>query len=126
MKATIDIPDGRVKDLLTCALEGGSNHWYMILEFHYPEGQSKESLGLEYPHIDLPFIAGGSLLIGDKEAPDPKKDAVQLDRATMERGLAAMPVLHPKAWADFMAENEDANTGDVFLQCAVFGDVVFG
>ncbi len=27
---------------------------------------------------------------------------------------------------DMLAENDDATTGDVFLQCALFGELVFG
>jgi hypothetical protein len=32
----------------------------------------------------------------------------------------------PEHWADFINENDDAITGDIFVQCCVFGDTVYG
>jgi len=32
----------------------------------------------------------------------------------------------PRHFADFIAENDDAETADVFLQCCLFGRIVFG
>ena len=37
-----------------------------------------------------------------------------------------MAETHPRHFADFLAGNEDATTGDVLLQLAVFGELVFG
>lgn len=37
-----------------------------------------------------------------------------------------MPVKYPRHWADVLAENDDATTGDVFLQCCLFGECIFG
>ncbi len=127
MKVTVIhyIKDERVKDLLCCALEGGSNHWYLIKEYRYPPGQTEESLKMEFPHLDLPFLDGGALIIGDKED---EADKHPLDRAAMEQGLqlmASKPEL-AKHMADFIAENEDATTGDVFLQICLYGEERFG
>ena len=116
------VPDQRIEDLLCNALEGGSNYWYIIKKFNYPSGQTKESLGITYPHIELP-LKGGSLTIGDIEGQMPDK---VLDRAAITKGLELMAEKYPKHYADFLAENDDATTGDVFLQLAVFGEVVFG
>ena len=32
----------------------------------------------------------------------------------------------PKCFADFLTENDDAETADVLLQCALFGEVRYG
>ncbi len=123
VKTTVTVSDKRIEDLLCDAFEGGSNYWYVIKKFNFPPGQTKKSLGITYPHIELP-LKGGSLLIGEVEG-NPEYDKV-LDRAAIERGLQLMAEKYPKHYADFMAENDDAITGDVFLQSALYGEVVFG
>lgn len=116
--STVD--DQRVQDLLCCALEGGSNYWYAITAFNYPEGCTRDDL--EYPHLELPF-RGGSISIRDIEDGDP---CGELNREVCERGLQVMADKYPKHYADFVAGNEDADTGDVFLQCALLGEIVYG
>ena len=49
-----------------------------------------------------------------------------LDRAGIEKGLLIMKSVYPRHFGDAIAENDDATTGDVFLQCCLFGEVVFG
>ncbi len=114
--------DRRLQDLLCCALEGGSNYWYQIKKFSYPHGQTKESMPMEFRHLELPF-KGGSLLIGVSESSEYDR---LLDRAAIDRSIQLLAKKYPKHYADFVAENEDAITGDVFLQLALFGEVVFG
>lgn len=116
----VTFDDQRVQDLLCCALEGGSNYWYEITAFNYPNGLTKDDL--EYPHLELPF-RGGSLSISDIEDGEP---CGELNREACERGLQVMADKYPKHYADFLGENEDAETGDVFLQCALLGEIVYG
>lgn len=119
----VNIEDKRISDLLCNAFEGGSNYWYWIESYNYPEGQTGEGLNLKYPHLDLPLVEGGSLTISDQEGVMPDKI---LDKAAILRGLTIMAEKWPKPFADFMTENDDAETGDVFLQCALYGEVIFG
>ena len=42
------------------------------------------------------------------------------------RGLEVMADKYPNHFGDAIAGNDDATTGDVFLQCCVFGDVLYG
>ena len=120
---TVVVSDQRIQDLLVTAFEGGSNDWYVIKSFNYPKGQTKESLGIEFPHAELPLKEGGSLTIGDLSN---KKVNKILDRAAIVRGLKLMAEKQPRHWTDFMDENDDAITADVFLQLAVFGEVIYG
>ena len=41
-------------------------------------------------------------------------------------GLTIMAEKYPKHWADFLEEDGDNDTADVFIQCCVLGDVVYG
>lgn len=127
----------KIRGLLCCAFEGGSNYWYDIKKCNYPTGLKgkdyaeggKGQGAKEYWHWAqlVPTQEGGSLIITSKED-DEINGAKEwtLDRAAIERGLAVMAEKYPRHYGDFLAENEDATTGDVFLQCCVFGELVYG
>lgn len=123
VRMTVDVAEERLQDLLCNALEGGSNYWYFIEKFNYPEGQTKESLGIEFAHIELPF-KGGSLTFTVPEDEDGK--GYVLDLKAIEKGVRRMAKKYPKHFGDFMEENDDACTGDCFLQCCLFGEEVYG
>lgn len=126
----------RIGDLLCCAFEGGVGYWCTIVKKIPPAAPVEawkvrafaEDLGKPqgnghtvYPHIEYP-VNGGSLVLRAED--DPKR--YTLDMAAIERGLAVMAEKYPKHFADFVAENDDAETADVFLQCCLFGEIVYG
>lgn len=115
----IDLTEERIKDLLCCALEGGSNYWYNIKKYINPN-----KVKVEYRHIDLPFIDGCGLEIEDIEGDEPIPNI--LNKESMQKGLQIMADKYPEHFKNIIEDNEDAETGDVFLQCSVLGDIVFG
>jgi hypothetical protein len=129
-----ELPLTRVADLLCSALEGGSNYWYSIEEFIKPEKinfdlfKNDSILGGPevFRHIHYPVSPGGALIIVDKEEED-KDNRVKhrLDLNSLERGAQIFAEKYPRHFADFMNENDDAITGDVFLQCCLFGEIVY-
>ena len=121
-KVTHLVSDERLGDLLCNALEGGSNYWYMIDSFNYPEGKSKDNMPLQFRHLELPF-KGGSLTISCTE--DTSIKPAVLGYHAIRRGIRRMAKLYPRHYADFINEDDDAITGDVFLQCCLFGEVIF-
>lgn len=146
MKLTIEVDDRRVADLLCSALEGGSNYWYETVKMTKPpkvtfdwRSESAIAAGEKdevYRHIHWPMSEGGSLSIkvNDGEAADEHVGKTftlfTLDRPTIERGLSVFASLKPGEgghhFGDWMAENDDATTGDAFLQCCLFGSIVYG
>jgi hypothetical protein len=109
-------------NLLCSAFEGGSN-WYFIEKMTPPKTpRSATGEGVIYKHIDYP-LTGGSLVIKAQELDD--KDYI-LDAAAIKKGSAVMAEKYPRHYADALTENDDACTGDVFLQCCLFGELVFG
>lgn len=46
-----------------------------------------------------------------------------LNLQTIKKGLTVMAKKEPHHFADFLQEQGDMNTGDVFLQCCLFGEV---
>lgn len=124
------LPLSRVSDLLCSAFEGGSNYWYFIEDFVKPTGAPKTWKQRAYPdevfrHLDYPLNKGGALLILDKEGDDTDK-VYRLDLLAIEKGLAVFAAKYPRHFADWLAEKDDATTGDVFLQCCLFGEAIYG
>lgn len=145
---TINIGEQRVCDLLTTGIEVGMASWAQW--DNRPEGVQVSS---EYEYDD--FRIGGSMnnddssLNGNRfaviamtegchidvyDSEEPDKKLGTLSRFNVIRALNMMadgkdikgkgfPKRH---FADFLAENDDAITGDVFLQLAVMGEIVFG
>jgi hypothetical protein len=123
----VEISLTRVADLLCCAFEGGSNYWC-----HIKVKKAPETFTFRYmpdlsdrptSYTDYPTNRGGYLIVGDTEGD--MEDGL-LDIGTIRFGLQTMADKYPRHWQDFMDDNEDATTGDVFLQCCLWGEVVFG
>ena len=118
---SIELPMQRLTDLVTSALEGGSRYWYMI------DTAKSNRVGTEFL-VEEP-AAGGSLcimLLNEEDGPLKGKSEWTLDKEAMIRGIKLMATSNPRNFADFIQENDDAETGDVFLQLCLFGEVVFG
>ena len=108
---------GCVSNLLSLAFEGGSNYWYTDLE----EGHVPDGVSVDFFHVELP-VKGGTVLFVDKET----EIQHTLDQKTIVNGLQVMAERYPEHWADVLRDDGDANTGDVFLQCCIFGELVYG
>lgn len=130
-----EVPLQRIADLITGALEGGSNYWYMIEDKIEPTEwlfEAHPSLWVETkiknPNFhytgDIPLNPNGALIITDMEYP--LRPAKRLDLEACQRGLALLASKYPRQWAEFMSEDEDGDTCDAFLQCALLGEVIYG
>ena len=134
---TVEITDERIRGLLCCAFEGGIAYWGTVSKYRYAEGTDPKQY-LEggcfqveeyWPrYCLLPLLDGCGVLVDNDDAHGPK-DGVWLDRAAIQRGLDLMASNKPGLahhWHNFMTENDDAETGDVFLQLCLYGEVIFG
>lgn len=120
----LDVPIQRISDLLCCALEGGSNYWYTIDKFIKPL-VAWHGGKIEYRHLDYPLSPGGALMISDKEGEE-GTPTYRLDVLAIEKGLKIMNEKFSHHFSNWLEENDDAETGDVFLQCCLFGELVYG
>jgi hypothetical protein len=127
---TVEVSKDQVAGLLCCAFEGGSNYWYLIdndrcVKPPEVDPELQKSWG-DFFHIAWPLSEGGSLDIVDRELPDEEQEHWTLNWEACKRGLEVMARKYPRHFADFVGENDDAITGDVFLQCCLFGKLVYG
>jgi hypothetical protein len=126
-----------VRDLLSNAFEGGSNYWYRIDGKKLPPGTKmadfkeggrmqprREDGSEQYYHWSqlIPTIPGGQLIIRDTEG----DEAHVLDLPAIKRGLMLMKQKFPEHYARVLDQRDDAGDADVFLQLALFDDVIFG
>lgn len=122
---TIVVTRKRIYDLLSCATHsGGSAYWAVIEKTNGPGIVGGD-------HDDEPdYWHGGSVVFSANCDGQPYqhlgKTRFVLNDATIAMGLSLMASKAPKAMGDWLGENEDMFTGDVFLQLCLFGEVVFG
>ena len=135
---SVPITDKRVKDMLCTALEGGSNYWYRIVDHKFPEGVTHQDFKKggkftdpdDYYHSEqlIPLHPECSTFFVDKEEYHEDKNCKrhELNREALIRGMNVMAEKYPHHFKDFIEENDDADTADVYLQCCLFGELVFG
>jgi hypothetical protein len=124
VNATFRITRMQVANLLCVGLASSSKRTsYSVVEMAEPPELAfrvHKSLILRY--LDYPLNAGGSLGIA-LSRPDPA--IRRLDLSSLARGLEEMATKYPRHFADFVNENTDEITADVYLQCCLFGEVVY-
>jgi len=120
MKIETEIPDQRIEDLLVSAFEGGVGYWAQIVGYVLPPGVLKPEVA---PYAVLPLREGCAVLV--RQTDEQKAPKLTLDRDAIAKGLTLMAQRYPRHFSDFMSETDDADTGDVFLQCCLLGEIVY-
>jgi hypothetical protein len=131
-----EIPLEKVAGLLCSGFEGGVGYWCQIVDYVSPEiprswpvtqkYPNKSVLGGDqiYKHVDYPLLKGGSVkCVAEVEEDSP---TYTLDFEAVTRGLRLMAEKHPNHYSDFVSERYDSETGDVFIQLCLLGDVLYG
>ena len=124
----MDVTTQRVADLMVTAFEGGSGYWCHAAQI---EAEAPDRpMGTIY-YADPAFWDNGGIIRVSFDDPDADDEGESTGRKTvglpeLAAGLQIMAEKYPSHFADFIAENDDADTGDCFLQCVVLGDIVYG
>ena len=121
---SIKINSDLVRNGLCLAFEGGSNYWYAALDKGRRATEAIQS-SEEWSWVYALPTCGGSVTLTDSES-DPEQDVYTLDGQAIRRGLDVMADKYQRHFQDFINEDGDADTGDVFLQCCLFGEIVYG
>jgi hypothetical protein len=75
-------------------------------------------------YLRAPFNKDGYVQFIDEEADS--EETYKLDRPALERGLQVMADKHPASFGRFMNDDYDSTTGDIFIQCCLFGEMKYG
>jgi hypothetical protein len=107
-EVSIQVPEQRVIDVVINGLE--TTQWCGVRNYHYA-------------HIERWFEGGNMLDVYNHYEDD---EPLQLSKQKLQRGLQLMSEKHPRHLVDIIEECDDATTGDVLLQLALFGEIVYG
>lgn len=128
----LKIDERRLADLMVGAFEGGSNYWIGKVEsVNKPPVLWKvgDNEGVNYypAYMRTAMSKGGvvRLRIADPDR-EQHSTVMLLTRAKLERGWSIMVEKYPNHAADAAREDDDATTADVFIQCVIFGEVIYG
>jgi hypothetical protein len=120
VKTTVNLTEQQVYDLLVTAREGGSNYWIDSYVSTAPAESFTPVDGEVYKFADYP-LHGGSITITHDET-----EKAILNLENIQSGLQVMANKYNRHFTDLLNDNMDAITADVFLQCCVFGELVYG
>lgn len=128
----ITISRQRVAQMLVSAIEGGISYWCERQEFKKKEPDAWEPVldaGDEnpsrWPIYDYPLLPGGEVSFRADDGTGRVK-VCKLNLETITKGLALMAEKYPHQFANFINDDDDAGTADVFVQLCCFGEVVYG
>jgi len=132
----------RIADVLCNALEGGaygSGCWATVtrpldIRRELPAGAEFDKKhpdlwwllvdGEGYPYYaSLPLLGGTVTVINTEDGDDEKFKPSPLNEESIKRGLSVLAIKHLN---DIIEETDDGATADIFLQCCLFGEVIYG
>jgi hypothetical protein len=128
------ISEDMVRNLLKLAFEGGSTYWMYVLKYEFPNHTTREDFvdngkfatldngGKWSPLYLLPFHRGGGIIVEEKSE-DVRHTIV---REKLLHGLDMMAQKYPRHFQNVIDGTATPETGDTFLQCSLFDDIVFG
>lgn len=120
----IYVDSDRVRDLLCAGLESPRAWGHQVERYEAPTQGSWPGVS-SYTPADWALwdpTKGGSITIIDGE----DDEAWVLDGEAIAQGLRLLADREPMHFRNWLEENEDAITGDIFLQLAVLGEVTYG
>lgn len=136
IKIEVELTLDQIRNLLCSAFEGGSNYWYEIrgkgcappyeLKDFNHGGKAQDLFNYWHWCQLIPTTEGGWLEITVPEAGEPYEAPHRLDLQALRKGAQVMAEKYPRHFANVISEDDDSETGDVFLQCCLYGEVVFG
>ncbi len=108
------------RDLIISALEGGSNYWYEVTK-HNKASKSAYLSEFIFDQEDG-FIEIEADIKGQGQEPG----KFLLNMNSVNKGWEIFKQYKIGYYTDAINENADAETGDIFLQICLFGEVIFG
>jgi hypothetical protein len=116
----IEVSRQDISDLIVSAIEGGCGYWTRCIR-RPREVDCRE---------DQPYLGHKIIFVEAVDESNPTDDEEHtLDLTNLTQvmaGLAEMAKIAPRHFGDFIADNADAITADVFIQATLFGEIRYG
>lgn len=126
IKVQQEVSYERIANLLCSAFDPASRgigYWGTVEKYVAPKELAFQSDPEQvYQYMDYPLNEGGQIIVRDNE----EEKVHTLDLEAIKKGLQIMADKEPRHFADILDENDDMTTADVFVQCALFGEVIYG
>ena len=129
----VNVTSTILNNVLCCALEGGSNYWYAINEVdrtHFVAGDPfVDNLTRSFelsPKYELTIYDLESVEYEDDEDEGTMDKLGTLTLDSMAEALSFMAEYYPEQFGRIMDMSCDAEDADIFFQCAVMGEIIFG
>jgi len=126
MQIPIDVSKQDIMYQFCAAFEGGSNYWLRGWAWAGKK-EPKDSICIWYADEEL---YNEDMLIeveyDDPDSDDGSTKEYKITYKDLVKGLKVMANDHPRHFANMIGDNADAITADVFLQCVLFKDVIYG
>lgn len=119
MDISIQISDERLEDFMVVVIEDFGHGSFKVVDTDGPIWSGDDGM-VELHQVPL---RNGSITFKDKYG-DSDNHYI-LDLTAIKRGLEVMAKDYPKHFMDLISEADDVITGDVFLQCALLGEVEY-
>jgi len=136
-RKTAQLTSEQIINVFVDAIEGGSNHWYYILDVP-KEIKNMTKNGMYFSEAcGKHVLNGGELAIYDVEEVGNMKNVDEFSKdkpeplgyINMNSLLDAINIMkkdYPEHYSNIVMDEYDSEDADVFFQIATMGDVVFG
>lgn len=116
----VEVYDSLIADQIACAFEGGINYWCVAAEVSLPCGRRVSTTYIvENPGL----VELLTIRLWHDEDPDVPPAVIVADN--LRSAIIKMRDEYPSDLGDMMAEDGDADTADLFMQLAAFGEIVY-
>jgi len=137
MKIESNVSDEIINNALIGAREGATCYWAQSRLF---DPNKRKDIKLHLNPLEGRYFVGEGKYDGEElwlnsecgnkalsffEEENPEIELF-VTHCRISRGLLLMSEKYPKHFADLIGENDDATTHDVFLQCCLLNNVIYG
>lgn len=136
-RKTAQLTSEQIINVFVDAIEGGSNHWYYILDvpkeiknmtkngMYFSEACGKHVLnGGELAIYDIEEV--GNMKNVDEFSKDKPEPLGYINMNSLLDAINIMKKDYPEHYSNIVMDEYDSEDADVFFQIATMGDVVFG
>jgi len=128
MIVTVFIPDRNIWSALIAGIDSGIHYWCKSVEG--ADVLRKMAVRMAGSRVGVLFsewCAWGSLTFEEREASRSLHDGVwHLRSRKLPQACAALAINAPHQFGRLLVDGGDADTGDALIQCALFGEIVYG